>query len=319
MSSGSSRRPPTRSWRRRRHEPPGVNPALAGVALAVIVGAVVAGSARNARTAILGLVVAAGRARRSSPIRLPRRSAWPPASLPRCWPAICCGSRRAVRPRRTGGTLVGWPTEAFLAIAAAVVGYVSHGLGAPGLGPPVAAAAGFALAALAILPVLNGRDILRIGLGLLLLLTGALLVRTSLGGTPAELEDILTAGLVATLGGAVAILAIATPVRRPARLRAQRDDTAPLQPWRRRAPDRTRHEPGRLRRRHVRGRRPGDRAARASPVGTRRRTARVGRRRSSRPLAIDPGADAGHRRQPASRRAPTCASSWSSARSSGSG
>jgi hypothetical protein len=58
--------------------------------------------------------------------------------------------------------------------------------------------------------VLNGRDILRIGLGLLLLLTGALLVRTSLGGTPAELEDILTAGLVATLGGAVAILAIVT-------------------------------------------------------------------------------------------------------------
>ena len=36
---------------------PAVNPALAGVALAVVVGAVVAGSARNARTAILGLVV----------------------------------------------------------------------------------------------------------------------------------------------------------------------------------------------------------------------------------------------------------------------
>ncbi len=61
-----------------------------------------------------------------------------------------------------------------------------------------------------ILPVLNGRDILRIGIGLMLLLTGALLVRTSLGGTPTELEDILSAGLVATLGGAVAILAIAT-------------------------------------------------------------------------------------------------------------
>jgi membrane protease YdiL (CAAX protease family) len=35
-----------------------VNPALAGVAIVVIVGAIVAGSARNARTAILGLVVA---------------------------------------------------------------------------------------------------------------------------------------------------------------------------------------------------------------------------------------------------------------------
>jgi len=34
-----------------------VNPALAGVALAVVVGAVIAGSARNARTAIFGLVI----------------------------------------------------------------------------------------------------------------------------------------------------------------------------------------------------------------------------------------------------------------------
>ena len=32
-----------------------VNPALAGVALAVVVGAIVATSARNARTAVLGL------------------------------------------------------------------------------------------------------------------------------------------------------------------------------------------------------------------------------------------------------------------------
>jgi hypothetical protein len=54
----------------------------------------------------------------------------------------------------------------------------------------------------------NGRDILRIGLGLGLLLGGALLVRTSLGGTPDALEQVLTAGLVASLGGAVAVLAI---------------------------------------------------------------------------------------------------------------
>ena len=35
-----------------------MNPALAGVALAVVLGAVVAGSARNARSAALGLIVA---------------------------------------------------------------------------------------------------------------------------------------------------------------------------------------------------------------------------------------------------------------------
>ena len=50
---------------------------------------------------------------------------------------------------------------------------------------------------------------MRIGIGLCLLLGGALLVRTGLGGTPEALEEVLTAGLVATLGGAVAILAIA--------------------------------------------------------------------------------------------------------------
>jgi len=110
---------------------------------------------------------------------------------------------------RTGGSLVGWPTDAFLAIAGAVVGYGSHGLGAPEAGPPLAAAAGFALAALSVLPVVHGRDVMRIGIGLGLLLGGVLLVRTNLGGTPEPLEQVLTAGLVATLGGAVAILAVA--------------------------------------------------------------------------------------------------------------
>ena len=186
-----------------------MNPALLGVALAVIAGAVVAGSARNGRTAILGLVV--------TMVGAPLLADPPAAPLglaARLVAAVLAGYLLWVATRghgvRTGGTLVGWPTEAFLATAAAIVGYASHGLGAPGGGPPLAAAAGFALAALAILPVLNGRDILRIGVGLMLLLTGALLVRTSLGGTPTELEDILSAGLVATLGGAVAILAIAT-------------------------------------------------------------------------------------------------------------
>jgi len=186
-----------------------VNPALVGVAVAVIVGAVVAGSARNGRTAILGLVVTMV----AAPL-LADPPAPPLGLAARLVAAVLAGYLLWVATRgsgvRTRGTLIGWPSEAFLATGAAIVGYASHGLGAPGVGPPLAAAAGFALAALSILPVLNGRDVLRIGIGLMLLLTGALLVRTSLGGTPAELEDILTACLVATLGGAVAILAIAT-------------------------------------------------------------------------------------------------------------
>jgi hypothetical protein len=185
-----------------------VNPALAGVALAVVVGAVVAASARNARTAVFGLVVTmVGATLVADPIAAPL------ALAARLVAALLAGYLLWVAARgarvRTGGSLVGWPTEAFLAVAAAVVGYGSHGLGAPAAGPALAAAAGFALAALAVLPVVSGRDVLRIGLGLCLLLGGTLLVRTSLGGTPDPLEQVLTAGLVATLGGAVAVLAVA--------------------------------------------------------------------------------------------------------------
>lgn len=184
-----------------------MNPALAGVALAVIVGAVVAGSARNARTAILGLVVAmVGAPLLADPIPAPLGLA------ARLVGAVLAGYLLWIATRgpgvRTGGTLLGWPTDLFLAAGAAVVGYGSDGLGAPVVGPPLAAAAGFALAALAFLPIVTGRDILRIGIGLCLLVTGALLLRTNLGGTADALEQVVAAGLVATVGGAVAVLCL---------------------------------------------------------------------------------------------------------------
>jgi hypothetical protein len=185
-----------------------VNPALLGVALAVVVGALLAGSARNARTAILGLVVTLVAA---SVLADPLPDSLGLAA--RLVAAILAGYLLWVATRgpqlRTGGSLVGWPTDAFLAAAAAIVGYGSHGLGAPAAGPALASAAGFALAALALVPISTGRDVLRVGMGLGLLISGALLVRTGLGGTPDPLEELLTAGLVATLGGAIAILAIA--------------------------------------------------------------------------------------------------------------
>jgi hypothetical protein len=185
-----------------------VNPALVGVALAVVIGAVVAGSARNARTAIFGVIITmVGAPFIADPLAAPLGLA------ARLVGAVLAGYLLWVATRgyrvRTAGSLVGWPTDAFLAIAAAVVGYGSHGLGAPADGPAMAAAAGFALAALAVVPVVAGRDVLRVGLGLSLLLTGALLIRTSLGGTPDQLEELLSAGLVAALGGAVAVLAAA--------------------------------------------------------------------------------------------------------------
>jgi hypothetical protein len=109
---------------------------------------------------------------------------------------------------RTGGSRLGWPAEVFVALAAGVAGYGSQGLGAPASGPPLAQAAGFALAALSIAPLANGRDVVRIGIGLLLLANGAILVRTALGGAPEPLEQVVIAGMIAALGGAVAVLAV---------------------------------------------------------------------------------------------------------------
>lgn len=183
-----------------------MNPALAGVALAVVLGAVVAASARNARAAVLGLIIAlVGGSFLADPL---------PDSLAlaaRLVGTILGGYLLWVAARgsdaRTGGSRLGWPAELLIAGAAAVVGYGSHGLGAPAIGPALAQAAGFALAALSVAPMLNGRDIVRVGVGLILLTNGAILVEAALGGTPAALEQLIIAGLVAVLGGVVAAVA----------------------------------------------------------------------------------------------------------------
>lgn len=190
-----------------------MTPALAGVALAVVLGAVVAGSARNARTAVLGLVVVlvgASFVAEPLPDTLALAGRLVGATLGGyfLW-VVGRGSDSQAEPR-TGGSRLGWPTEILIAAAAATVGYGSHGLGAPATGPAIAQAAGFALAALAVAPTLNGRDILRIGMGLTLLVCGAILVRTGLGGTPEALEQLVIAGLLAALGGTIAAIAAAS-------------------------------------------------------------------------------------------------------------
>jgi hypothetical protein len=185
-----------------------VNPALVGVALAVVLGGAIATSARNARTAVLGLVVALlGAAFVADP---------PPDSLglaARLVGVVLGGYLMWIAGRgaeaRTGGSRLGWPTELLVAAAGGVVGYASYGLGAPASGPALAQAAGVALAALAIAPLVNGRDVMRIGIGIHLLAGGAVLLRTALDGTPDPSEQLVTAGLFAALGGTVAAIAMA--------------------------------------------------------------------------------------------------------------
>jgi hypothetical protein len=106
----------------------------------------------------------------------------------------------------TRGSLLGWPTEALVAGAAFAIGFGTSGLGAPALGPPEAQAAGFALIALAVGPLVFGRDVFRLGGGGALLLGGVALVRVSLAGTPSPLEELVTGALFVAVGGAIGFL-----------------------------------------------------------------------------------------------------------------
>ena len=184
-----------------------MNPVLGAVAAAVVAGAVVAVSVRDGRLVVVGLAATLVFAPLlGSPLDAPLGLA---AGLTGgilaaylLWIAVRGGGM-------TGGSRLGWPAEALLAGAAFVVGLGTHGLGAPALGPVETQAAGFALAALAVVPVATGRDVLRIGIGLFLLLQAALLVGVGLDGYPSQLEQLVTAALVAALGGAVAALGYA--------------------------------------------------------------------------------------------------------------
>lgn len=184
-----------------------MNPALAGVAAAVLAGALVAVSARDGRLVVVGLAAALVLAPLladplGSPLGLTARLAGGILGAYLLWVAVRGGGE-------SSGSRLGWPAEGLLGLAAFGVGYWTHGLGAPALGPAEASGAGFALAALGVVPAATGRDVLRIGIGLFVLLQGALLVRTGLGGNPGDLEQLVIAGLLAALGGSVATLAIA--------------------------------------------------------------------------------------------------------------
>ena len=186
-----------------------MNPILAAVALAVIAGSIAAASAREARTAVLAIALVLV----VSPLLADPLA--PPAGLAArligamlaaylLWIVVRGRPASGIAAPDTGGSRIGWPAEVLVAGAAAVVGFAAHGLGAPAAGPPIASAAGFAVAAVSVAPALTGRDALRVGLGLLLLADAALLVRVGLGGTPGPLEALVTAGLIASVGGAVA-------------------------------------------------------------------------------------------------------------------
>ena len=184
-----------------------MNPALAAIAVVTIGGAVLAVSARDAWATVLGvLIVLLGAPLIATP--------WPD---PLAIVARIAATLLAVRLISIGlrgelmvdGSRIGWPAEALLAAAGAVVGFGSHGLGAAGLGAAEAHAAGFALVVLAAAPLLVGRDAVRLAIGALLLFVGATLIRVGLGPRPTEAEQLVTALLTIALGGAIAVIVLA--------------------------------------------------------------------------------------------------------------
>jgi hypothetical protein len=189
-----------------------MNPVLAAVALVVVAGTVVAVAFRDPRVAILGLaVVLIGSPVLTDPLPavlgLAGRFVGAILAAYLLWIAVRDRSRIRGSTAVTGGSRIGWPAEALMAASAFVVGLAAHGLGAPALGSPLSSAAGFAVAALAVSAAMTGNDVLRVGIGSLLLLDGALLVRSGLGGTPDQLEQLITTGMLIVVAATIAALA----------------------------------------------------------------------------------------------------------------
>ena len=180
---------------------------LAAIAIVVVVGGIVSVSAREPRVALLGTSLALLGAPFVSdplPALLPLAARLVSATLATY--LLWISTRDTLTISR--GSALGWPVEALAAAAAFAVGWGTAGLGAPGLGPVVASASGFALASVAILPIVFGREVFRLGNGLILLVTASSLVRVSLGGAPVALEQLVIGAMTIGLGAAVAFLSV---------------------------------------------------------------------------------------------------------------
>ncbi len=188
-----------------------MNPVLGLVALGVVAAAVVVVSVRDARIAVLAiatvlLLSAALADPMASVAGLAARMVGAILTAYLLWMAARDQPGHGLAPAPTEGSRIGWPAEVLLAAAGSVVGFAAHGLGASAAGPSLATAAAFGIAALAVAPTLTGRDVFRMGTGLLLLMDAGLLVRVALGGTPGPMEQLLSAGLLVSIAVAVSVL-----------------------------------------------------------------------------------------------------------------
>lgn len=200
-----------------------MDPVLAGVTLLVVAGSVIVVSVRDARAALLALaVVLVGSPLLAdppvAPLGLAARSIGAVLAVYLLWIATRGRGDPGGEPVPTEGSRIGWPADVLLAAAAGVAGATVLGPSGPGAGAGwpgaagLAGAAGFALGVLSIAPILTGRDVLRIGLGLIVLVDAGSLIRAALGGSPTSFEQLLGAGLLVAVAGVLAALVMAARV-----------------------------------------------------------------------------------------------------------
>ena len=210
-----------------------MTPVLVALAVLVALGGIVAVSAREPRFAVLGvIIVLVGGAYVADPlpglVGLGARLAGAVLAGYLLWVAL----RKAPAP--TAGWHVGWPGATALAAVAFVAGWFAAGSLATALGATVAEgpstagvatalvagspvaraalAAAFALVALGAAPVLVARDVLRLGVGLLLLIAAAGLVGNALA--PGDDQAIqLGFGIFEAIAGAAIAALVATSIR----------------------------------------------------------------------------------------------------------
>lgn len=198
-----------------------MSPILAGVALAVTAGAVIAASAREARAAPIGIALALG----LGPFMaepLPGPALLGVRVVTGMLVAYLIWTAAGATEVRGLGSRIGWPAEATLGLAAGLAGAaVAASLAAldPGTPEPPAPTflaltpsgltlgTGLALIAVGLAPAFVARVPLRAAIGLLLVTQGAVLARAGIAGAPGDLEQLGLNAAVLAIGAAGALIA----------------------------------------------------------------------------------------------------------------
>jgi hypothetical protein len=184
-----------------------IDPVLVA-ALLVLAGSAVAVSARRGYVMAVALLVALAAAPLvDSPLPDPPSVA--ARVLGALLAALVLWGATRVAPVESAGTAIGLAAEVGAAAAAFVAG-LRISMVNPLVGPSAAQAAGMAVLVLAVAP-LAGRDVLRLGLGGILLALGASLLLTAWVGSPPPLGQLALTALLIGIAGATSVL-----VARPA-------------------------------------------------------------------------------------------------------